>query len=342
LLDLDSYWAVPPAELFQRLHTTSDGLTTEDAKDRLRRYGPNELKEQRRLSRLRVLAAQLRSPLLLLLLFAAVVSAFTGAWTDAGIVMLIVLASVGVGYKREYSAENAAAALRSRVKVRANVVRDGRPAMIPVEEVVPGDVVLLAAGSLVPADAVVLESSDCFLSEAVLTGESFPVEKRPGVCAVASGLAKRSGCVFLGTNVRSGRARCLVVRTGLATEFGSIAHRLSLKRPDTEFDIGIRRFGYLLTMAMLVMVLVVFVAHMLQGRAVVDTLLFSIALAVGLSPELLPAILSVSLARGAEMMARRGVLVRRLNAIENLGGMDVLCTDKTGTLTEGVSWSWRR
>jgi Mg2+-importing ATPase len=197
-------------------------------------------------------------------------------------------------------------------------------------------VALLSAGSLIPGDAVLLESSDCYVSEAVLTGESFPTEKRPGVVPAATPMGQRTGCGFLGTNVRSGTARCLVIRTGASTEFGAIAHRLSLRPPETEFDRGIRRFGYLLTSAMLVMVLVVFAAHMLQGRPVVETLLFSIALAVGLSPELLPAILSVNLARGAEMMARAGVLVRHLNAIENLGSMDILCTDKTGTLTEGV------
>jgi Mg2+-importing ATPase len=169
-----------------------------------------------------------------------------------------------------------------------------------------------------------------------LTGESFPVEKRPGAVAAGVPLAQRSDRVFLGTNIRSGTARCVVVATGRATELGAIAHRLTQRRPETEFDRGIRLFGYLLTVAMLVIVLAVFGAHVLQGRPAIETLLFSIALAVGLSPELLPAIISINLARGAEAMARRGVLVRSLNAIENLGSMDVLCTDKTGTLTEGL------
>jgi Mg2+-importing ATPase len=333
---VEAYWAVDPAELCRHLQTSTDGLSSADAAERLSRYGHNELREQQRLSRARVLLAQIRSPLLLLLLFAAIVSALTGEWVDAAIVMAIVLASVGVGYTREYSAQAAAAALRARVKTRANVVRDGRTAAVPLEDVVPGDVVLLSAGSLVPADAVVLEATDCFASEAVLTGESFPVEKKAGRTAATTPLAKRTNCFFLGTNIRSGTARALVVATAAATEFGAIAHRLALRPPETEFDRGVRRFGYLLSSAMLVMVLLVFVAHMFRGRPPIETLLFSIALAVGLSPELLPAILSINLARGAEMMARYGVLVRRLNAIENLGSMDVLCTDKTGTLTEGV------
>ena len=208
---------------------------------------------------------------------------------------------------------------------------------MPVEHVVPGDVVLLSAGSLVPADGVMLEATDCFVSEAVLTGESFPVEKktrrraaRPPVSPSA-----RTACSSART-CAAARRGAWSSRPGRRPQFGAIAHRLTLRPPETEFDRGIRRFGYLLTSAMLIMVLLVFAAHMFRGRPPVDTLLFSVALAVGLSPELLPAILSVNLARGAQMMARHGVLVRRLNAIENLGSMDVLCTDKTGTLTEGV------
>lgn len=333
---VDAFWAVETADLLERLHAGPEGLSSADAADRLREFGRNELKEERRLSRLGVVWNQIRSPLLLLLFFAAAVSAVTGEWSDALIVLTIVLASVGVGYKREYRAQAAVAALRARVKTRANVLRDGEAKQVPLEEVVPGDIVLLAAGSLIPADAVVLEATDCHVSEAVLTGESFPTEKKPGVSHPLAPLSRRTNCVFLGTNVRSGTARCLVIKTGPATEFGTIAHRLSLRPPETEFDKGTRRFGYLLTTAMLIMVLLVFVAHMFRGRPPVETLLFAIALAVGLSPELLPAILSINLARGAQLMAKHGVLVRRLNAIENLGSMDVLCTDKTGTLTEGV------
>jgi Mg2+-importing ATPase len=331
-----AYWSLDPTALYARLASSADGLSSQEAEERLRRYGRNELREQQQLSRARVLLAQVRSPLLLLLVFAAVVSVVTGEWVDAVIVLAIVLASVGIGYTREYRAQAAAAALRARVKTRASVVRDGQTVALPLEDVVPGDVVLLSAGSLVPADVVALQATDCFASEAVLTGESFPVEKKPGAVPAATPLARRTNCLFLGTNIRSGTARAVVVATGPATEFGAIAHRLALRPPETEFDRGIRRFGYLLTSAMLAMIFLVFVAHVFRERPPIETLLFSIALAVGLSPELLPAILSVNLARGAEMMAHRGVLVRHLSAIENLGSMDVLCTDKTGTLTEGV------
>jgi P-type Mg2+ transporter len=333
---LTAYWALEPAELAKQLHSGAEGLSSAEAANRLREIGPNELRERRPLSRLAVLFGQARSPLLLLLLFAAAASAATGEWLDAATVLIIVIVTVGAGSSREYNAHSAAAALRVRVRTHGRALRDGNAQLIPTEEIVPGDVVLLSAGSLVPADGVILDARDLFVSEAVLTGESFPIQKKSGPVDRSAELVERTNCVFFGTNVRSGTARCLVVATGRATEFGTIAHRLTLRPPETEFDRGIRRFGYLLTSAMLIMVLLVFVAHMFRGRSPIETLLFSVALAVGLSPELLPAILTVNLARGARMMARSGVLVRRLNAIENLGSMDVLCTDKTGTLTEGT------
>jgi P-type Mg2+ transporter len=331
-----AYWAVDAQMLAQDLRSGPSGLSTAEAMKRLQQVGPNALRTGRELSRVVVLARQLRSPLLLLLVFAALASAASAEWLDAAIVLTIVIATVGIGYSREYSAEAAAVALRGRLRTESTVVRDGQTARLATTALVPGDVVLLAAGSLVPADGVLLDATDFFVSESALTGESFPVQKHSGSVPAAASLTERTNCVFLGTNVRSGTARCLVVATGTGTELGRIAHGLMKPAPEAEFDRGIRRFGYLLTSAMLVLIIVVFFAHIFRGRSPTETLLFAVALAVGLSPELLPAILSVNLARSAQLMADRGVLVRRLNAIENLGSMDVLCTDKTGTLTEGV------
>jgi Mg2+-importing ATPase len=331
-----AFWSLDANDLSAELGSSPRGLSTAEAEHRLLETRGADLQPGAGPQRLDVLWRQIKSPLLLLLVFAAVVSASAGEWSDAVIVGTIVTATIAIGYTREYRAETAVAALRARIRADAKVVRDGREAAIPRTDVVPGDVVQLAAGSLVPADGVILEATDFFVSEAMLTGESFPVEKHPGVVAAAAGIGARTNVVYLGTNVRSGTATCLVVHTGADTEFGAIARRLSHRAPETDFDRGIRRFGYLLTITMVVIVLLVFAAHVIRGRPPIETLLFSVALAIGLSPELLPAILSVNLARGAHMMARRGVLVRRLNAIENLGSMDVLCTDKTGTLTEGV------
>jgi P-type Mg2+ transporter len=332
----DPFWILPADVLLDRLRSSPGGLSTAEAARRLRELGPNVLRAGRDSTRIRVLLNQVRSPLLLVLVFAAGASTLTGDWVEATIVFAIVLATVAIGYTREYSAQQTVAALRARMQSTARVRRGGTEMLVATDSVVPGDVILLSAGSLVPADAVMLEATDFFVSEAVLTGESYPVEKRAGPLAAATPLRDRANCVYFGTNIRSGTASCVVVQTGTRTQFGEIAHRLTLRPPETEFDRGIRHFGYLLTSTMIVMVFVVFLVHVLHGRAPVETVLFAVALAVGLSPELLPAILSINLARGAQLMARHGVLVRRLNAIENLGSMDVLCTDKTGTLTQGV------
>ena len=331
-----AYWSVPADVVAAQLRSGPDGLSAREASARLARYGPNALEVSRSRTWLHVLTNQVRSPLLLLLVFAALASGLTQEWFDAGMILVIVITTVVIGFVREYSAETAARSLRSRLRVRARAMRDGRLTDVDLVAIVPGDVVELSAGSLVPGDGILLDATDFFVSQAALTGESFPVEKRPGLTADAAALAERTNCVFFGSNVRSGTARCLIIHTGPRTEFGAIAGSLARRAPEAEFDRGLRHFGYLLTVAMLVLVLLVFAAHMLRGRPPVETLLFSIALAVGLSPELLPAILSINLARGARTLARQGVLVRRLNAIENLGSMDVLCTDKTGTLTEGV------
>ena len=330
------YWSQSADSLLAALQTSSDGLSAADASSRLSEHGPNTLGGRERATALRLFLNQFKSPIVLILLFATGVSAIVRDWADALIILAIVLGSALLSFVQEYRASSATEELRAKVRVRAVALRDGQPQSIPVEEVVPGDVVLLSAGSLVPADGVLLEARDFYINQAVLTGETFPVEKRPGVVSPEAGLAERSNCVFMGTNVRSGTGHALIVQTGGGTVFGEIAGRLSLRPPETEFERGIRRFGYLLSEVMMVLVLSVFAVNVFCHRPVVDSLLFSVALAVGLTPQLLPAIISINLSKGAQSMAAHGVIVRRLESIENFGSMDVLCTDKTGTLTEGV------
>lgn len=293
-VDASHSWSLDSAKVLERLGSRPEGLSEEEARARLPASRRTALSQRHEVSRWTGVRHQLESPLLLLLVFAAVISAFTREWVDAALVVAILGVSVWIGATREYSAESAAAALTARIRTRTTVLRRGKPARIPLEEVVVGDVVLLAAGSIVPADCVLLDASDCHVNEAVLTGESFATEKRPGPVPAAAPLARRRNMVFLGSNVRSGSARGVVVATGSATEFGAIAQRLSLRPPENEFDRGLRQFGYLLTKVMLCMALLVFVAHVLLGRPPLETLLFAVALAVGLSPELLPARKSAS------------------------------------------------
>ncbi|MEO8449358.1 MAG: magnesium-translocating P-type ATPase [Gemmatimonadota bacterium] len=331
-----AYWSLAPDQLLSALHATATGLETAEAERRLARSGPNTIKSHQQATALGLFLNQFKSPLVLILIFAAVVSLLVGEWIDAMIVLAVLLGGTVLGFVQEYRASNAVEKLRSQVTIQSSVLRSGRPVMLPSEQVVPGDVVLLSAGSLIPADGVVLAAKDFFVNQAVLTGETFPVEKHSGTLPAKAGLAERTNCVFMGTSAGSGTATVVIAQTGKATVFGQIAERLSLRPAETEFERGIHRFGNLLTQVMLVMVIVVFAANLFLHKPLIDSLLFSLALAVGLTPELLPAIISITLARGAQRMAQRGVIVRRLNSIENLGSMDVLCTDKTGTLTEGV------
>jgi Mg2+-importing ATPase len=335
-ISLDQYWSQSLEDVTEVLHSTSGGLTTTDAQERLQQFGLNALKAKKKATPLKLFLGQFRSPIVLILLFATGVSAVTQEWVDAVIILVIVLGSALLSFFQEYNANTAAEKLRAQVTVKATVVRDGQPQAVPAEQVVPGDVVLLSAGNLIPADGILLEAHDFYVNQAVLTGETFPADKQPGQMAAEASLTERTNCVFMGTNVRSGSARALIVQTGPATTFGQIAGRLTLRPPETEFERGIRRFGYLLSEVMLVLVFVVFAVNVYFREPVIDSLLFSIALAVGLTPQLLPAIISINLSKGSQMMAAHGVIVRRLASIENFGSMDVLCTDKTGTLTEGV------
>ncbi|WP_065091751.1 magnesium-translocating P-type ATPase [Rhizobium leucaenae] len=330
------YWAKSIAQLFAEYKSQPTGLSAIEAAARLQTYGLNTLNATGQADAFRLLLKQFFSPLVLILIFAAFVAAAVGEMHDAVIIGCIVGASCLLGFSQEFSASRAVESLRRSISLTATVIRDGKEQTIPVSYVVPGDIIKLSAGSLVPADSVLLTAQDLNVTEAALTGETFPIAKSPGISTPDTPIDDRLNCVFTGTSVRSGIATALAVKTGNNTEFASIAEAVTREVPETDFARGIRRFGYLMTRIMLVIVFVVFIANLLLHRPLVDSLLFSLALAVGLTPELLPAIISVTLARGARVMARQGVIIRRLEAMENLGSMDLLCTDKTGTLTEGT------
>ena len=331
-----TWWSGDAGALCAALGSGVEGLSSSDAAARLRHVGANSVADARRVGPLKLLLRQIANPLVLILVFAAAVSLGLRQWVDAGIILAIVVGSALLGFYQEFRASVAVEALKRRLALTCRVVRDGVEATVRADTLVPGDVVALSAGNLIPADGRILEAKDFLVSEASMTGESFPVEKRPGLVAADAPLAARTNAAFLGASVRSGTARVVIVETGRRTAFGAIAARLAARAPETDFARGLRQFGYLLIRSMVAIVLFVLTVNLLLHRPLVESLLFAVALAVGLSPELLPAIVSVTLSAGARRMSRQGVIVRRLEAIENLGSMDVLCTDKTGTLTEGT------
>src|SRR5499425_2959245 len=302
---------------------TSEGLTSAEAAERLRRYGPNELALARRFETVRRIAGWLASPLIVILLLASVVSAVLGQAVSSVVIGLMVVLGAALNVVQAYRSEVAARRLRERVGQRATVVRDGVAREIPAALVVPDDIIHLAAGDLVPADGALTAAKDLFLNEAALTGESLPAEKHAG------------GRLFRGTSVVSGVGVARVEATGAATELGRIAAHLTGRPPETEFERGTRQFGFLILQVVVFLVLFVFLVNAVLRHDLLESFLFSVALAVGLTPELLPMIVSITLASGAVRMAKKKVIVKQLAAIENFGSMDILCSDKTGTLTAG-------
>jgi Mg2+-importing ATPase len=321
-------------DVLSDLGAAATGLTGVEAAARLLRWGPNAVATHRARFWL-VLWHQLRSPLLALLLVAAVASYFVGERSDALIIGVIVAASVGLGFVNEYRAEKAAEGLHSQIHHRTIALRDGAPTEVDVVDLVPGDIVELRLGDIVPADVRLLEAVGLECDESVLTGESLPVDKGTAPVAVGSPLAELTGAALMGTVVHAGTGRGVVVSTGARTEFGAIAAGLSTHQLDTEFQVGLRRFSMLLVYVAAVLTTSIFLINVALHRPIIDALLFSLAIAVGITPQLLPAVVSTSLAAGSRGMSRRKVLVKRLVCIEDLGDVDMLFTDKTGTLTEG-------
>jgi Mg2+-importing ATPase len=330
------FWSVPSLELLQQLQTTPQGLTSDEVQQRLLRYGSNLLKPRKKSDAVTLLLAQFKSPIILILIFAAGLSLFLHDSINSVIILVIVLVSGFLGFWQERGAVNAVEKLIAIVQIKANVVRDGDSKEVPIDEIVSGDIVVIKAGDAIPGDCLLLESKDLFVDEAALTGETYPVEKAIGILPPETPLSLRANSLFMGTHVVSGSARAVVVQTGKESEFGKVSERLKLSPPETEFERGVRRFGYLLMEVTLVLVIAVFAINVYFARPVIESFLFALALAVGLTPTLLPAIISINLAHGAKRMALDKVIVKRLASIENFGSMNVLCSDKTGTLTEGV------
>ncbi len=329
------YWACPIQELFKTIESRQEGLSNEEVILRQKKFGFNEVIKSESFQALSLFIDQFRSPLIWILLFAVTVSLGTREWTDAIVIAGIVFLSSILGFIQEYRASSAVKKLLARVAHVISVRRNGQIMNIPARDIVPGDIILLSAGTMIPADGVLIESKDIFTNEAALTGEPFPVEKHAGVSEKMASLGQQVNTVFMGTSVQSGLGTMLAISTGAHTHFGKISVGLGERHAITNFELGLKQFGMLLMKVMIIFVLAITIGNYFLNKPLVELLLFSIALAVGLSPELLPAVLSLTLTKGALKMAQVGVIIRRLNSIESLGSMDVLCCDKTGTLTEG-------
>lgn len=327
-------WSIDELPLLQQLETTRDGLTAAAATARLPLWEASRLR-YRPPSTWKLLLEQFRSPIILLLLASSILSFALSDPIDAVIILVIVVVSGLLGFWQERSAADTVAELLKVIETKAHVIRDHQEVEIPVDEILPGDKVRLRAGDLVPGDCRLLESKCLLVDEAALTGESYPAEKSAGSLPPATNLSRRANTLHFGTHVVSGTGTAIVASIGRQTEFGQVSARLQTRQPETGFERGLRDFGLLLIKVTLAFVAVVFIVNLALHRPPVESLLFALALAVGMTPQLLPAVTSVVLAEGAKAMARAEVIVKQLLAIENFGSMTILCCDKTGTLTEG-------
>ena len=329
------FWSLQPDEVLEGLSTTASGLSASEAEKRLAAEGKNRLSKGKGDSPLWIFLRQFESPVTLLLLFATAVSFLMQDTTDALIIFAIVLFSAVLSFFQEYRAGVAVEELLKVVGDKVTVERDGKERELSAEELVRGDVILLRVGDLVPADCYLLSASGLTANESALTGETFPAEKRAGALDAGTVLAKRSNCLYMGTGIKTGSGRAVVVHTAQESEFGKISASVQSKEKPTDFERGVQSFGAFLIRITVVMLAAIFLFNILMKKPLFDSFMFALALSVGLTPQLLPAIISINLAKGAKRMAEQKVIVRKLNAIENFGSMDVLCSDKTGTITRG-------
>jgi Mg2+-importing ATPase len=332
--EAQEFHAIPIETLLADLNTSANGLTSDESRQRHEVYGYNDISRIKRQPIIIQYLEHFKNLLVVILLVAALVSAFVGQIMSATIIGFIIIASVTLDFFQQYKAENAADLLRQKISTLATVRRDGKRQEIRISELVPGDLIYLNAGDIVPADARLLEARDFFVNQSALTGEPYPVEKAAIQEGTKTPLIEAADYIFLGTSVVSGTAAAVATRIGSETEFGKIAQTLVQRPPETEFERGLKQFSYLMTRFVFFLVIFVFFINALFKHNVLEALLFSIALAVGMTPELLPMILSLNLSQGSIAMSKKGAIVKHPESIQNIGSMDVLCTDKTGTLTE--------
>ncbi len=332
---MEELLSLPISEFLSRLGTSQSGLESQEVHRRLEVFGYNEFTKRKKQIAIIEFLLHFKSPLIVILLFAGLVAGLVGEVKDAILILVMVLLSGVLDFYQEHKAEKAAQMLKQKVTTTTTVIRDGAKQEVRLAEIVPGDMILLSAGDIVPADTRAIAARDLLVDQSALTGESFPVEKTvTELRTKGAGITEWNNCLFMGTSVVGGSGTVVVARTGALTEYGQISQKLIARPPEKEFERGLRRFGFMIAQVTFLLVIFVFFMNTILNRDVVESLLFAVALAVGLVPELLPMMLSVNLSRGALAMSGKGVIVKRLSSIQNFGSMDVLCTDKTGTLTQ--------
>ncbi len=329
-----AFWSLPADEALRQAKTTIAGLTNEQALSRrnqdFKKPYPAFIRD------VLLFLLQFKKPLTLLLFVGLAFSAALGELTNAIIILVILLVSGTLGFFQERNAGRAVEKLRSLIQSKATVRRNNQTLTIPLQEVVDGDIILLKAGDIVPADSLLLESEDLYANESTLTGESYPAEKKTGQLNADTALLKRSNTVFAGTNIVSGTATAVAMATGKYSQLGMMEQEMHAVPQETAFEHGLRSFGYLLIRVALIMAGIILIINLSLGRSALDALLFALALSIGLTPEILPAIVTITLSSGAKRLAEKKVIVKNLSAIQNFGAIDILCSDKTGTLTEGI------
>ncbi|MDO9399075.1 MAG: magnesium-translocating P-type ATPase [bacterium] len=332
--DADYFSTASFFDIFKKLQTSKNGLTDSEAKSRLIRFGLNKISEKKEQGVILEFLSHFKSPLVIILLIAAIASAYFKEITNSVIIIAMVLASVILDFFEEHSANNTAKKLKEKVSNTATVIRSGNKKEIKITEVCVGDIIFLSSGDLVPADARIIEADDFFVNQSALTGESFPCEKISDIALIDQADNTNNNLVFLGSNVISGTALAVVCRIGKDTEFGKIAKNILKKDEKSDFELGVTKFGFFIMKVIIFLVLLIMLCNSLIKQDILESFIFAIAIAVGVTPELLPMIMSITMARGSQKMAKIGVIVKRLSAIPDFGSMNILCTDKTGTLTE--------
>ena len=335
-MDLTKFWQYKPEEIMAELQTSKNGLSAEEAAKRVAASAENKKERSPLLTDILLFLSQFKSPLVLLLVAAVILSALLGETSDVFIILFILLATGTMSFIQERHAGKAVEKLRSIIRTKVKVTRDGNQKEVYTEEIAPGDILSFAAGDIIPADCLLYEQNDLHVNEATLTGETYPSEKEIGALSPETGISKRTNVLFEGTSIVSGSGSAIAVLTGNDTVFGTISASLSKPADETAFERGIRKFGYLLMQITIVLAIIILAVNIYFGRPLIDSLLFGLALAVGMAPELLPAIMTIAMSAGARRMAQQKVIVKKLSSIQNLGEINIFCSDKTGTLTEGV------